>query len=511
MAQAKSEVQTATDGAAYYKSESTCVLVNGDDSTKMPRSKVTCYLVLATIVCFAGSSLQFGYNLSVINAPQSVIEDFFKNVKDFKSFLWPFAVAVFAVGGMGGAFIGPFIAKSIGRKRTLMLNNALAISGGIFLGVTKLANSVAVLIIGRILVGINAGINTVVAPMYLSEIAPVNLRGSLGTLNQFGIVSGLLLGNVLGLEEILGNESGWPYLFAMTAIIGALQLCLLPFCPESPRYLVAIKKDEEQAIENLKKLRDSDVMEEIAEIKLEVEREAAQQMVSVLELFKNSSYQKPLLISVVLQLAQQLSGIGGILYYSTELFKDIGLSLTESQKASCGVGALSVVMTLVCVFLVEIKGRRYLMLFGLGGMTILYAFCTVAFRYVEDDKEWAKYMGVVCTLASVVFFQLGPGAIPWFIVAELFTQNSLSAAVSIAGPMNWLGNFIVGLLFPLIKDGIHPYTFIPFLVLLVIFFLFTYFVVPETKGLTIAQINRQLRGYGTPDETTGEHNKQDDN
>uniref|UniRef100_A0A7M5U2D0 Major facilitator superfamily (MFS) profile domain-containing protein n=2 Tax=Clytia hemisphaerica TaxID=252671 RepID=A0A7M5U2D0_9CNID len=161
-------------------------------------------------------------------------------------------------------------------------------------------------------------------------------------------------------------------------------------------------------------------------------------------------------------------------------------------------------MTLVCMVLVDKKGRRFLLLVGLGGMIVLYAVTTVAFKYVEDKKDWAPILGVVCTLGAVVFFQAGPGAIPWFIVAELFSQNSLSAAVSVAGPMNWLGNFVVGLLFPVIKDKVHPYTFIPFIVLLVIFFAFTYLVVPETKGLSIAQINRILRkdggAAGYPDE-----------
>jgi len=502
----ESDIELSTE-----QSQAVPMLVEPSNSSNGNKGKLTFHLALGAIVCFAGSSLQFGYNLSVINAPQSVIEKHFENVKRFKEFLWPFAVAIFAVGGMGGAFIGPYIAKAIGRKRTLMLNNALAISGGIFLGVTKMADSVTILVIGRILVGINAGVNTVVAPMYLSEIAPINLRGSLGTLNQFGIVSGLLLGNILGLGEILGNENGWPYLFAITGVIGVLQLCVLPLCPESPRYLLAIKKDEASAIINLQKLRGSDdVQAEIQEIKMDAEKEASQETVSILELFKNSYYHKPLLISVVLQLAQQLSGIGGILYYSTELFKEIGLSIPESQKASCGVGALSVIMTLVCMVLVEKKGRRFLLLVGLGGMIVLYAVTTVAFKYVEDKKDWAPILGVVCTLGAVVFFQTGPGAIPWFIVAELFSQNSLSAAVSVAGPMNWLGNFVVGLLFPVIKDKIHPYTFIPFIVLLVIFFVFTYLVVPETKGLSIAQINRILRKDGGAGGYPDEADKQDE-
>jgi len=460
---------------------------------------LTGYLILVAVVCFAGSSLQFGYNLSVINAPQIILEEFYKDVYKFKSLLWPIAVSIFAIGGMFGAFIGPHAAEKLGRKYSLLANNFLAIIGGIFLFCTKYAGgtngSIALLVIGRILVGINAGINTSVAPMYLSEIAPVQLRGSLGTLNQFGIVTGILMGNVLGLSEVLGNAAGWNFLFGITAFVAIFQLVALPFCPESPRYLVVIRKDEFQAATNLQKLRGKeDVSEEINEIKAEAAKESSLEHVTVIGLFRDSYYHKPLLISVVLQLAQQLSGIGGILYYSTKLFVQVGMSPDKGQAATCGVGVLSVLMTAIVIVLVEVKGRRFLMLLGLGGMGLLYIVVTIAFYYVESqDVGWAKILGVTATLASVAVFQLGPGAIPWFIVAELFSQSSISAATSIAGPTNWFGNFIVGILFPIITDSLYPYTFIPFAVLLAFFFTFTLLVVPETKGLTIAQINAKLR------------------
>jgi len=258
---------------------------------------------------------------------------------------------------------------------------------------------------------------------------------------------------------------------------------------------VVIRKDEFQAATNLQKLRGKeDVSEEINEIKAEAAKESSLEHVTVIGLFRDSYYHKPLLISVVLQLAQQLSGIGGILYYSTKLFVQVGMSPDKGQAATCGVGVLSVLMTAIVIVLVEVKGRRFLMLLGLGGMGLLYIVVTIAFYYVESqDVGWAKILGVTATLASVAVFQLGPGAIPWFIVAELFSQSSISAATSIAGPTNWFGNFIVGILFPIITDSLYPYTFIPFAVLLAFFFTFTLLVVPETKGLTIAQINAKLR------------------
>jgi len=456
--------------------------------------KVTPYLLLCAAICFLGSPLQFGYNLAVINAPEGVIKKHFHDVKHFESFLWPFAVSIFAIGGMVGAFVGPQLAKKYGRKRTLLLNNIIVIIGGVLLFCTEKSHSVTVLCLGRIIVGLNAGANTVISPMYLSEIAPVHVRGSLGTLSQFGIVTGILLGNILGMKVILGNEKYWPYLLGLTAIIGVIQFLLLPLCPESPRWLLSMQKDEE-AIAGLQKLRGvEDVSAEVDEIKLEAARESCVAQVSVVEIFRNSYYHKPLLISVVMQMAQQLSGIGGILYYSTSLFVKVGMDEGYSQAATCGVGALSVIMTIVVIFLVEKAGRRILMLVGLGGMSVLYIFVTICFYYVLQEAKWAKIAAVVATLASVAVFQSGPGAIPWFIVSELFSQSSISAAISVAGPVNWLSNFVVGLLFPLIDKGLYPYTFIPFVVLLIIFFTFTYFVVPETKGRTIAEINAEIHG-----------------
>nr|XP_047126764.1 solute carrier family 2, facilitated glucose transporter member 3 isoform X1 [Hydra vulgaris] len=462
--------------------------------------EITIRLILVAVVCFGGSSLQFGYNLAVVNAPEPILKAFFKDVKSFDTFLWPFAVAIFAIGGMCGAFIGPHIATKVGRKNTLLLNNILAICGGLLLAFTKPAKLVGLLIFARILLGLNAGVNTVVAPMYLSEIAPVNLRGSLGTINQFGIVSGLLLANILGLPQLLGTEKGWPYLFGMTAVVAAVQLCLLPFCPESPRFLLLNKQDS-AAITNLRLLRGyENVDDEVEAIKLDVERDASVKHTTVLELLMNRNYRKPLIISIVMQLSQQLSGIGGILSYSTSLFIKLGMDEKNGPAATCGVGALSVVMTGITVVLVEVSGRRRLMLIGLGGMVVCYSIVTVSLVFVEKSASWAKVLAVVSTLASVTAFQIGPGPIPWFIVGELFTQSSIAAAVSIAGPTNWLGNFAVSLVYPKMQDKIHPYTFIPFEILLILFFLFTYYFVPETKGRTVAEISAVFRNnYASTD------------
>lgn len=165
--------------------------------------------------------------------------------------------------------------------------------------------------------------------------------------------------------------------------------------------------------------------------------------------------------------------------------------MEESRVASCAVGVVSVVMTAVTVKTVEIIGRRSLMLVGFGGMFVFYALMTISFRY--ENLSGMNYVSVIALLLLVIFFQVGPGAIPWFITAELFTQGSRAAAVSIAGTANWLSNFVVGLVFPSMQDALYPYTFLVFMALVAFSFAFTLLFVPETKGRTIEEITRLFK------------------
>ncbi|KAJ7394637.1 Solute carrier 2, facilitated glucose transporter member 4 [Desmophyllum pertusum] len=232
-------------------------------------------------------------------------------------------------------------------------------------------------------------------------------------------------------------------------------------------------------------------MVDIEEMRIEQERQLREERISVVRLFQIQALRIPLLISVVLQLGQQFSGINAVFYYSTSILEKAGVK--ESRVASCAVGVVSVIMSGVTVVGKNsgIFGRRSLLLVGFGGMFVFYGLMTITFRY--EDLSGMNYISVVAMLLLVVFFQVGPGAIPWFITAELFSQGPRAAAVSIAGVANWLSNFVVGLMFPSMQDALYPYTFLVFMALLAIFFAFTLYLVPETKGKTINDITRSFR------------------
>ena len=207
-------------------------------------------LVFAIFAAVLGM-FQFGFNTGVINTPKEVLTEFIDEIYRERTgqfittnkleLIWAITVSIFAIGGMIGGLSGGTIADWCGRKCGLLLNNAIAILGATLMSSSKLFKSVECLIIGRFFIGLNCGLNTHLVPMYLSEIAPMNLRGALGTVSQLGVTTGLLLAQVLGLNEILGTAEGWPFLLGVAFVPAVLQLMLLPLCPESPRYLLITK------------------------------------------------------------------------------------------------------------------------------------------------------------------------------------------------------------------------------------------------------------------------------
>uniref|UniRef100_A0A1B6DH78 Major facilitator superfamily (MFS) profile domain-containing protein n=2 Tax=Clastoptera arizonana TaxID=38151 RepID=A0A1B6DH78_9HEMI len=459
------------------------------------------YTILASML----GMLQFGYNTGVINAPEKNIENFMKDVyrsryateiqEESVKLLYSLAVSIFAIGGMLGGFSGGLIANKFGRKGGLLMNNVLGICGACLMGFTKFFQSYEMLFLGRFIIGVNCGLNTSLVPMYISEIAPLNLRGGLGTVNQLAVTIGLLISQILGIEQILGTDEGWPLLLGLAICPAILQLILLPVCPESPRYLLITKQWEEEARKALRRLRASNQVEEdIEEMRAEQRAQQSESTISMMELICSPTLRSPLIIGIVMQLSQQLSGINAVFYYSTGLFVSSGLSDETAKFMTIGIGAIMVIMTIVIMPLMDRMGRRTLHLYGLGGMFIFSIFITISFLikeffgYVQEMIDWMSYLSVVSTLSFVVFFALGPGSIPWMITAELFSQGPRPAAMSIAVLVNWLANFLVGVGFPNLKNELDNYTFLPFSLFLAIFWIFTYKKVPETKNKTFEEI-----------------------
>uniref|UniRef100_A0A8C3G685 Solute carrier family 2, facilitated glucose transporter member 4 n=1 Tax=Cyclopterus lumpus TaxID=8103 RepID=A0A8C3G685_CYCLU len=465
-----------------------------EGKTSSPQGTLTGTFVLSVFTAVLGS-LEFGYNIGVINAPQKIIEEDYNATWVHRygesipagtlTSLWSLSVAIFSIGGMLSSFCVGFSVFS-SRRKAMLINNMFAFIGGSLMGLSKLCRSFEMMILGRFVIGAYCGLASGLTPMYVGEIAPTSLRGALGTLHQLAIVTGILIAQVLGLESLLGVADLWPILLGLSVVPAVFQMALLPFCPESPRFLYIVRCQEHQAKRGLRRLTGrQDVSSMLAEMKEEKRKMDMERKVSILELFRSPLYRQPIIISILLQLSQQLSGINAIFYYSTSIFMKAGVQ--SPVYATIGAGVVNCAFTVVSLFLIERMGRRTLHMLGLGGMCICAVIMTMALALL-DSVPWMSYISMLSIFGFVAFFEIGPGPIPWFFVAELFSQGPRPAAMAVAGFSNWTANFIIGMSFQYVADLCGPYVFLIFAVLLLFFLIFTFFRVPETRGKTFDQI-----------------------
>ncbi|XP_006557784.1 solute carrier family 2, facilitated glucose transporter member 1 isoform X6 [Apis mellifera] len=460
-------------------------------------------LAFAIAAAALGSSFQHGYNTGVVNAPQQLIEDWISNLKMNRTgqvtkqsevtMIWSIAVSIFCVGGMiGGSLVGS-IADRFGRKGGLLINNILVLLTVIFEGCAKTAKSYEMIIIGRFLIGINAGLNAGLAPMYLSEISPIHLRGAVGTVYQLVITMSILVSQILGLEQILGTAEQWPLLLCLTIVPAIFQVIALPFCPESPKYLLVTRGKDMEAQRALAWLRGTiEVHDEMEEMRTEYESVKLVPKVTLKELFVNSTLRIPLIIALMVMFAQQLSGINAVMFFSTKIFMMAQLDKNAAQNATLGVGAMNVLMTFISLILVERAGRKTLMLIGFSGMFVDTALLAICLAFAETSRA-AAYFSIVLVIMFVVLFATGPGSIPWFLVSELFNQSARPAATSVAIAVNWTANFIVSIGFLPLQEALGAYVFIIFAALQAFFVFFIYKKVPETKNKTMEEISSMFR------------------
>ncbi|XP_008308506.1 solute carrier family 2, facilitated glucose transporter member 2 isoform X2 [Cynoglossus semilaevis] len=368
----------------------------------------------------------------------------------------------------------------------MLMVNVLAVAAGLLMGLCRMWKPHIMVISGRAVMGFYCGLTSGLVPMYIGEIAPKAYRGALGALHQLAIVIGILISQVIGLDFVLGNDDMWPLLLGLSGAPAILQSILLPLCPESPRYLYILLGKEQEAQKTLHRLRGPyDTTSDLEEMRREKEEADREPRVFILSLIRSTVYRQQLFVALMMHLSQQLSGINAIFYYSTAIFAQAGVS--QPVYATIGVGVINTVFTMVSVALVDKAGRRTLTLVGLAGMCCCTVVMTAGLS-LQDQFSWMSYVSMTAIFLFVSFFEIGPGPIPWFIVAELFSQGPRPAAIALAGCCNWTSNFIIGITFPYIQAWLGCYVFIVFAVLLLGFTIFTYLRVPETKGKTFKEI-----------------------
>ncbi|KAM9799477.1 solute carrier family 2, facilitated glucose transporter member 9 isoform 1-T9 [Syngnathus typhle] len=466
------------------------------------KKRVTSCLLSAAFFGALGSSFLYGYNLSVVNAPALYIKAFYNQTwmerydepagAETVTLLWSITVSIFAIGGLCGTLAVSWPIKTLGRKGTLLLNNIFAMIAALLLTFGERARSFEMLIIGRFIMGVDSGIALSVLPMYLGEISPRYIRGSIGQFNSILICLGVFVGQVLGLPELLGQESRWNYLFSFLALPAVLQLCILPFLPESPRYLLIERRDEAAAKRAFQKfLGKNDVSLELEEVHAEARAQENLHTVSMLQLLKSRAVRWQLITIIVTMASYQLCGLNAIWYYTNGILQEAGFTPNIIPYITLSTGGIETFSAIISGLVIERIGRRPLLIFGFCAMAVCFSLLTVFLNF-QDRVSWMPYLSYACLLAVIASFCSGPGGIPFILTGELFEQSYRPAAFMIAGIVNWLSNFAVGLLFPFIQEVLGPFAFLVFVGFCVVAAVYLFIILPETKRKTFMDISQSF-------------------
>ncbi|GAB9473763.1 Glucose transporter [Globisporangium polare] len=407
---------------------------------------------------------------------------------------WTFAVNAWIVGGMIGSLTSGTISDKIGRKKILLANCAFIIVGAV---VQASVSGIWIFAFGRLLSGIASGCATGVVGGYINEISPPHLRNALGVGFQISITIGILL---VGVTFFFANtSSGWRYIAGFPIILAGLFIALSPFLMvESPAWLLMKERREEARAEIVRLYGEENVHIALAWMdpadKNDVEsanptdefiEDAAAKNGSTISLLLSKMYFRQLITAIGLCCAQQITGINAVFYYSSDMFKNAGIS--DDRVGTIIIDVVNVLPTFFSGWLATKFGNRKMILTGMIVMFVSAVGMTISLIVN------VQALSIVFTATYVAGFGISLGPLLWVVVADLFPDSVRSSASSICIFCNWTCNLIVGVCYPYVADALDDYGFVPFIGTLVIFYFFIFRMVPETSGLTSEEIQAGFR------------------
>jgi sugar porter (SP) family MFS transporter len=437
--------------------------------------------VVAASIITALGGLLFGYDTGVVSGALLFLKKDFGGLSSFQQEL---VTSLLLVGAMVGALAAGRVADVVGRRPTI-LATALIFVVGVLLA--AFAPAYWTLILARFVIGLAVGSASMSVPLYIGEVAPPKLRGGLVSFNQLMITLGILVSYLV--DYGLADSENWRLMFGLAAIPAAILFIGILTQKESPHWLVRQGREDE-ARQVLRRLRaDDDIDREIAEVK-----ELSKQEASARELLTRGM-RPALMVGVLLAVFQQITGINTVIYYAPSLLKGAGLGSSASLLANVVNGSVNVLMTIVAIRLLDRTGRRPLLIGGTAGMAIGMVVTACAFLAGDTLHGATAYVGIAGLLIYTGSFAIGLGPVFWLMIAEIYPLRIRGQAMSVATMANWGANFVVTISFLTLLNAISAkgvFFLFAFLTLVAL----VYFVkrVPETKGQSLDQIERELGG-----------------
>jgi sugar porter (SP) family MFS transporter len=361
--------------------------------------------------------------------------------------------------------------------------------------ITALAQNVESIIAGRLLLGLAIGIVASTVPLYIAELAPSSLRGRLVTFFQFAITLGILLSYITGYW--FGEDAeGWRSMFWAGFVPAAILLTGMLFVPESPRWLLT-KGRAEEARSVLLKLRgdENDADAELAETKQLIAGESTHN--SSWKEYFSKRFRTPLIIGAGIFLIQQFSGINAIIYYSTDIFNSAFDTTRLATLATVGVGVINAISTVVAIFFLDKWGRKPLLYTGLLGTAVSLAAVGFAFLFKDSlGADLQRFLMVGGIYTYIVFFAISLGPLGWLLISEVYPLRIRGFASSMGSFNHWVFDLCVSYTFPIMAAsalGKSGGIFFVYMTVVLLGLVFTRFVIPETKGKTLEEIERMWK------------------
>jgi sugar porter (SP) family MFS transporter len=420
----------------------------------------------------------FGFDTVVISGAEKTIQSLW----GLSAGLHGIAMASALYGTVVGSLLGGWPADRFGRKATLLWIGILYFVGAVCSG---LASNVGTFIAARVIGGLGIGISTVVAPMYISEIAPPKYRGRLAGMFQFNIVFGILIAFVSNALLAGIGENAWRWMLGVAAFPSLLYAVFCFGLPESPRWLLGKKGDREAGLQVLQRIEPDASKAEVAAEADAIIAASSEQASS--GHFWTRRLRKPILLAILIAFFNQLSGINAILYFAPRIFELTGLGAKAALLQSIGIGVTNLVFTFVGLWLIDRLGRRTLLYIGSFGYItslglVAWAFFTNHFSIVP-----------VCIFGFIAAHAVGQGAVIWVFISEIFPNRHRAEGQTLGSFTHWTFAALLTTFFPKMVTAFPTgYVFLFFTGMMVLQLIWVKTMVPETKGVPLEQIQRQL-------------------